>query len=153
MIVFKSFSTLFLFALVMSGVLVIICASSKTEDAGSRNAAIAGNHPAAVPDPGDVEDSDEKESSEQAALDAALELTETSQEYLASGDEEKAIEALDEAYALTIRVNPGNDLKLVRQKEEIRFAIYRIILELNSVRNVPGNGGQKAIPITVNKYV
>src|SRR3990172_7648614 len=122
MIVLKSASTLILFALVTSGALVIGWVSSKTEDAGRRNAMIAGGAVEAVADEGvddagDVVDSDEEENNEQAALDVAFELTETSQEYLALGDEEKAIEALDEAYALTMLVNPGSDLELVRQIE------------------------------------
>ena len=81
----------------------------------------------------------------------AFELTETSQEYLALGDEENAIEALDEAYALTILVNPGSDLELVRQIEEIRFIIYRIMSELYWLRNVPKNDGQASIPVTASR--
>jgi len=182
MIVLRSTGALILVALVMSGAHVIGCDASKTEDAGGKVAITGihpaavpdgaenvpiislsgpdkgnGNIIESAADDGagdavDVMDSDEKESNEQAALDEAFELTETAREYLDSGDEEEALEALDEAYALTIRVNPGSDLELVRQIDEIRSFIYRIIVELYWLRYAPENGARKTMTVTAHGY-
>ncbi len=169
-------------ALLVSGALISGCYSAKAADADSRNAAMPGIHPETVSgqeapaiafsgedksggdadkagsgdrsnDSADVEESEEIDSGKQSALDAALELTETSREYLAGGELDNALESLDQAYALTLQVDPGDDSKLIRQKEEIRFTISRSILELYSSRYIARNGSRNAIPLTINTHV
>jgi len=90
---------------------------------------------------------------EQTALDDALDLTDASQEFWEDGDVDKSIEALDQAYALILQVDPGNNAKLIQQKEDLRITISRRILELYASRYVTTNGNHKEIPLTMNEHV
>jgi membrane-bound lytic murein transglycosylase D len=90
---------------------------------------------------------------EQSFLDGALDLAEASRESWLGGDVEKALEALDHAYALIVQVDPGGDSKLIQQKEDLRFTISKRILEIYASRYRTVNGSHKAIPLTMNKYV
>jgi membrane-bound lytic murein transglycosylase D len=89
---------------------------------------------------------------DQASLDAALELAETSQSYWDDGDMDKAIESLDQAYALILEV-PGNNPKLSQQKDDLRFMISKRIMELYASRQVAVKGNHNAIPMTMNDHV
>ncbi|MGE5172734.1 MAG: transglycosylase SLT domain-containing protein [Betaproteobacteria bacterium] len=89
---------------------------------------------------------------EQSILDTALELTETAQEYWEDGDEEQAIESLDQAYALILKV-PGNNPKLSQQKEDLRFVISKRIMEMYASRQTTVSGTSAAIPMTINDHV
>src|SRR3990172_8456271 len=89
----------------------------------------------------------------QNLLDAALELTEASQEYWADGEVEHAIDALDEAYALILKVDSGDNPKLSQEKEDIRFLISKRIMELYASRNAVVIGKSKEIPMTMNDHV
>jgi membrane-bound lytic murein transglycosylase D len=86
-------------------------------------------------------------------LDAALELTEASQEYWADGDVEGSIDALDEAYALILKVETDDAPKLARQKEDLRFVISKRIMEIYASRQVAVKGNHNAIPMTMNDHV
>jgi len=88
----------------------------------------------------------------QSALDTALELTETAQEYREDGNMDKAIEALDQAYALILKV-PGDNSKYVQQKEDLRFLISKRVMELYASRNTAVKGTHDAIPMTINDHV
>lgn len=90
---------------------------------------------------------------EQAILDSALELCEASQELWAEGDLNRAIDALDQAYALILKVAPESDAQLIQQKEDLRFTISRRILEIHASRYTAVNGNHKAIPLTMNEHV
>lgn len=90
---------------------------------------------------------------EQNSLDAALELIEASQEFWAEGDVEQAIEALDRAYEIILRVNAGDNTKLAQQKEDLRFMISRRILEIYASRRAVVNGNHRPIPLTMNEHV
>jgi membrane-bound lytic murein transglycosylase D len=89
---------------------------------------------------------------DQALLDTSLELTETAQEYWEDGDIDEAIESLDQAYALILKV-PGNNPKLSQQKEDLRLIISKRIMELYASRNVTVQGNHHAIPMTLNDHV
>lgn len=86
-------------------------------------------------------------------LDAALELTEASQEFWADGDVDGSIEALDEAYALILKVDTGDNPKLSQEKEDLRFMISKRIMELYASRNAVVIGKSKEIPMTMNDHV
>jgi membrane-bound lytic murein transglycosylase D len=90
---------------------------------------------------------------EQGFLDTALELTETAQEYWEENDMDQAIESLDQAYALLLKVAHGNNLKLSQQKEDLRFMISKRITELYASRSTTVNGNFNAIPMTMNDHV
>ena len=89
---------------------------------------------------------------DQALLDTALELTETAQEYWEDDDMDEAIESLDQAYALILKVT-GNNPKLSQQKEDLRFMISKRIMELYASRHVAVEGNHHAIPMTINDHV
>lgn len=89
---------------------------------------------------------------DQALLDTALDLTETAQEYWKDNDMDQAIESLDQAYALILKV-PGNNPKLSQQKDDLRFMISKRIMELYASRQVAVKGNHNEIPRVVNDHV
>ncbi len=89
----------------------------------------------------------------QNLLDTALEFCEASQESWSEGNLEEAIEALDQAYTLVLKVDTDNKPKLIQQKEDLRFMISKRILEIYASRYTAVNGNHNAIPLTMNKYV
>ena len=80
------------------------------------------------------------------ALDEALDFCQLAQEFWQKGELEKAIEALDQAYALILSVDE-TDPKVIQQKEDIRFMISKRILEIYASRNVVVKGNFREIPI------
>jgi membrane-bound lytic murein transglycosylase D len=90
----------------------------------------------------------------EAALNHALYLCRQSQNDWKSGELESAIDTLDQAYALVLRINPDDNPKLLQEKEDLRITISRHILEIYSSRLVVANGrNRNEIPITINKHV
>ena len=91
---------------------------------------------------------------DEAALNRALNLCRQSQNDWESGELEDAIDALDQAYALVLQVDPDDDPKLLQEKEDLRITISRRILEIYSSRLVVANGrNRNEIPITLNEHV
>ncbi len=114
------------------------------------------NGAAVAASPGDKRDNGAKKESgdeNQNLLDAALELTDASQEYWADGEVEDAIDALDEAYALILKVDAEDNPKLSQQKEDLRFVISKRIMELYASRHATVKGNFKEIPMTMNGHV
>ena len=89
----------------------------------------------------------------QSDLDEALELCQFSQEYWQQGELEKALDALDRAYALILKADTSDQPKLIQQKEDLRFMISKRILEIYASRNIVINGNYNAIPISINPHV
>jgi membrane-bound lytic murein transglycosylase D len=89
----------------------------------------------------------------QNLLDTALELCNASQDYWSEGNLEKAIETLDQAYALVLKVNTDSNPELIQQKEDLRFMISKRILEIYASRYTAVNGNHKEIPLTMNEHV
>jgi membrane-bound lytic murein transglycosylase D len=89
----------------------------------------------------------------QTDLDDALYLCQLSQDYWQQGELEKALDALDRAYALILSVDTSDQPKLIQQKEDLRFMISKRILEIYASRNIVINGNYNAIPITINRHV
>ena len=87
------------------------------------------------------------------ALNRALALCRLAQTFWKRGELENAIDTLDQAYALVLRVDPGNDPKMMQEKEDLRFTISKRILEIYSSRQVVVNGKRNEIPLTINPYV
>jgi membrane-bound lytic murein transglycosylase D len=98
------------------------------------------------------EDSD-ADQVEETVLDAALEQIDSSQEFWTAGDRDRAIDALDQAYAIILKLPADADAKAVQQKEDLRFVISKRLTEIyaSRFRSVSGNG--KEIPLTVNEHV
>ncbi len=88
---------------------------------------------------------------DQAMLDDALALTDSAQEYWEDNDMDEAIESLDQAYALILKV--PNDPKLSQQKDDLRFMISKKIMELYASRQTTVKGSYNAIPMVINNHV
>jgi membrane-bound lytic murein transglycosylase D len=86
-------------------------------------------------------------------LDTALESCNTAQELWSQSNPEKAIEALDEAYQLLLKIDTESHPELVRQTEDLRFMISKRILEIYTSRFTTVNGNHKEIPLTMNANV
>jgi len=110
---------------------------------------------------GEAYQDDEKNSAEnpyptkkaQPVLDDALELCQVSQEFWQNGELENAVDALDQAYALILRVDTTDQPKLIQQKEDLRFMISKRILEIYASRNIVVNGNHNAIPLVMNNHI
>jgi membrane-bound lytic murein transglycosylase D len=89
----------------------------------------------------------------QNQLDTALDLCDASQEYWAKGELEEAIDALDQAYGIVLKVETDDDPVLFQQKEDLRFLISKRIMEIYASRYTAVDGKHDAIPMIMNKYV
>jgi membrane-bound lytic murein transglycosylase D len=94
-----------------------------------------------------------KEENGQGLLDTALDFAQTSQDFWSKGDLENAIETLDQAYTLVLKVNTENQPELIQQKEDLRFMISKRILEIYASRYTAVDGNHNAIPLIMNKHV
>ncbi len=101
----------------------------------------------------DASESEEAGRNGQDLLDSALDLINSSQEYWAGEDQDRAIAALDEAYTLVARVETDDKPKLFQQKEDLRYMISKRILEIYASRYTATNGNHNEIPLTLNEYV
>jgi len=102
-----------------------------------------------------VNSSDDSDQGEkiQSDLDEALDFCQASQDFWQKGELENALEALDHAYALILKIDTTNSPKLIQQKEDLRFMISKRILEIYASRNIVVNGNHNAIPMVMNKHV
>lgn len=89
----------------------------------------------------------------QTVIDEALDYCHVSQESWQKGELENALEALDQAYALLLKIDIYDSQELLQQKEDLRFMISKRILEIYASRNIVVSGNHKAIPIVLNKHV
>ncbi|MGD9364278.1 MAG: LysM peptidoglycan-binding domain-containing protein [Desulfobacteraceae bacterium] len=89
----------------------------------------------------------------QNLLDEALDYCELAQSFWQKGELENALEALDNAYSLIVGVDTKQDVKLIQQKEDLRFLISRRILEIYASRNIVVNGHYDEIPLELNAHV
>jgi len=94
------------------------------------------------------------EKSDQKMLDSALEFCQASNDYWEHGDLENAVDALDQAYSLILKINANTaNPEILQQKEDLRFTISKRITEVYSSRFIVANGNHKAIPMVMNRHV
>jgi membrane-bound lytic murein transglycosylase D len=86
-------------------------------------------------------------------LDDALEFCQTAQDFWQKGELENALDALDQAYDLIIKVDTYDKPILTQQKDDLRFMISKRILEIYASRNIVINGNYNEIPLTLNEHV
>ena len=89
----------------------------------------------------------------QELLDSALEFCEASNDFWERGDLDNALDALDKAYSLILKVDKDADPEVLQQKEDLRFTISKRILEVYTSRFTVANGFHKAIPLEMNSNV
>jgi len=94
-----------------------------------------------------------REISNQELLDSALDYCQVSNDFWERGDLDSAIDALDKAYSLILRVESDDDPKVLQQKEDLRFTISKRIIEVYASRATVVNGKHNAIPLTMNRHV
>jgi membrane-bound lytic murein transglycosylase D len=110
----------------------------------------------AMPAATERDDSLKKETQKQLAqgmLDSALEFCQASNDFWEQGDLYSAIDALDQAYSLVLKVNYDDDSELLQQKDDLRFTISKRIIEVYSSRFTVANGRNSVIPLTMNSHV
>ena len=112
----------------------------------------AGEAGPVVQETGVDEESDADEADENI-LDAAIELIDSSHVHWAAGDRDRAIEALDQAYAVILKLPVDADPKEVQQKEDLRFVISKRLTEIYASRFTSVRGNGKEIPLTINDHV
>lgn len=90
----------------------------------------------------------------QSFLDESLDFCQAAQDFWQKGELENALEALDQAYSLILKID-GSDLspEFVQQKEDLRLIISKRILEIYASRNIVANGQHNAIPLVINRHV
>jgi len=93
------------------------------------------------------------EKSDQEMLDAALESCETAKYFWERGELDNALNALDQAYSLILKVSPEDDPEILQQREDLRFTISKRIIEVYTSRFTVANGYEKPIPLVVNTHV
>lgn len=104
------------------------------------------------PEEGTVDDDDS--AAEEGPLDMALELVESAREYWTGGDRDRAMEALDQAYAILLYApGDGTDKELQQQKDDLRFVISKRLTEIYATRYTTANGTHKEIPLVLNEHV
>ena len=89
----------------------------------------------------------------QQKLEQTLRLCQQSQEYWHSGELDRAIELLDQAYSLILSTNTDASDYLAQQKEDLRFTISKRIVEIYSSRRIVFNGSRNEIPVNLNSQV
>ncbi|GAB4547382.1 MAG: hypothetical protein Fur0020_15640 [Thermodesulfovibrionia bacterium] len=104
-------------------------------------------------DTSNLNDEEENDNGGGSLLDTALEFYQTSIELWSKGEQEEALNALDTAYSILLRIDADSDPSIIQQKEDLRFMISKRILEIYASRFRAVNGNHRAIPITINEYV
>ena len=115
------------------------------KDSQSGRPASGGKGAPSSPQPG--------QATNQEVLDSALDLVQGSNDFWEQGDLESAIDSLDKAYSLILSVETDDDSDLMQQKEDLRIAISKRIVEVYASRFTVADGSHKAIPLIMNDYV
>jgi membrane-bound lytic murein transglycosylase D len=89
----------------------------------------------------------------QDLLDSALDFCQASNDFWEQGDLDNAVDALDKAYSLILKVGQVDNPEVQQQKEYLRFTISKRIIEVYASRFTAANGYHKAIPLEMNKHV
>jgi membrane-bound lytic murein transglycosylase D len=93
------------------------------------------------------------EKTSQEILDSALEFCQASYDFWQQGDLPNAIDALDQAYSLILKVDPEDDSGILQQRDDLRYTISKRIMEVYSSRFTVVNGHNKVIPLVINRHV
>lgn len=93
------------------------------------------------------------EPTDQDLLDSALEFCQASGDYWEKGELDNALDALDQAYSIILRVNPEGKPEILQQRDDLRITIARRIVECYTARFTAANGNHNAIPLDMNKHV
>jgi membrane-bound lytic murein transglycosylase D len=87
------------------------------------------------------------------SLDDALTVYEEAKAARERGDFEAAINFLDEAYGMLLRLPISTDSPLIQEKDNLRLLIAQRIQEYNTARRNPAVSNHKSIPLADNQWV
>jgi len=93
------------------------------------------------------------ESTPTEILENALEAYQEAQTAWESADIETALDALDEAYALILKLKLAQDSPLVQEKNDLRLLIAQRIQEIYASHLIAVGNNNREIPLVENKYV
>jgi membrane-bound lytic murein transglycosylase D len=93
------------------------------------------------------------EKSDQEMLDSALESCETANYFWERGELDNALNSLDQAYSLILKVSPDDEPEILQQREDLRFTISKRIIEVYTSRFTVANGYKTPIPLVMNSHV
>ena len=108
--------------------------------------------PAAEPER-PAEDLLAEQESPSALLEEALNLYQEAVSEWEKGDNDAAIQSLDEAYALILKVRLQPDSPLVQEKNDLRLLLARRVQQIYSSRPVIAGDNHKTIPLDENRDV
>lgn len=100
-----------------------------------------------------IDDNKSPEKKIQTVMDEALDFCQASQDFWQKGEQDNAIEALDQAYSLILSAETYDEPKLIQQKDDLRFMISKRILEIYASRHIVVNGKHNEIPMVMNKHI
>ena len=89
----------------------------------------------------------------QELIDSALEFCQVATDYWEQGDLDNALDALDKAYSLILKVTTDGEPEVLQQKEDLRFTVSKRIIEVYASRSTVVNGSHNAIPLETNRHV
>ncbi len=95
----------------------------------------------------------EAEENMQSLLNRAISSCTKAQDYRTEGDFSAALDALDNAYSIILRINTRQAPELSQQKENLRYMISKRILEIHTSRSNAVIGSHGAIPLIMNGRV
>ncbi len=91
--------------------------------------------------------------SNQYLLDSAMGFYQAGYEFWEEGDIENALDSLDQAYSLILKVKPDEDALILQQRDDLRVTIAKRIIEVYASRFTAVNGSHQAIPLVMNSHV
>jgi membrane-bound lytic murein transglycosylase D len=94
-----------------------------------------------------------QQKTDQQRLDSALEFCQASNDFWEQGDLDNAIDALDQAYSLILKISPDQTPEILQQRDDLRVTISKRIIEVYSSRFTVANGIHKVIPLEMNSHV
>ena len=89
----------------------------------------------------------------QELIDSALEFCQVATDFWEQGDLDNALDALDKAYSLILKVTTDGEPEVLQQKEDLRFTVSKRIIEVYASRFTVVNGYHNAIPLEMNRHV
>ena len=100
-----------------------------------------------------IASSGEHHPTNQELIDSALEFLQVATDYWELGDLDNALDALDKAYSLILKVKTDDEPDVLQQKEDLRFTVSKRIIEVYASRFTVVNGSHNAIPLETNRHV
>lgn len=90
---------------------------------------------------------------DQARLDKAIKFCRYANSYSEKGEIDRALDALDGAYALLLQIVNEDNPDILQQKDDLRTLIAKRILEIHASVFTTTNGSFSSIPMVMNEQI